>query len=764
MTFNWDSVPALRILLPFIAGIGLATFLNYHYFRYEAWCVTLSLLLCLPVLLVWQRPLQERRYEWIFGLIGSLALVGLGYIDTVMQNSFYNDPRHFANYVSDSSFVIARLIEPVAEKERTYKAVVEVAYLSENNRPLQSVKGKAIVYLQKDSSSRAATLQYGDLLLTNATFQRVKGSLNPAGFDYAAYLAMSDIYHQAYASDISWVKLGQNESHAFWRWVYNLRSYCIDAIEQYVDSGDPYRSNQVERAVALALLIGNTDLIDDDILQAYSHTGAMHILAVSGMHVVIFWGLLNWVLGFLDKRGRKGRLFKAALCLFAIWTFALVSGFSPSVARAAVMFSLVLVGQQLDYRANIYNTMAVAALLLLIAQPLTLFHVGLQLSFLAVLGIVYFQSKIGRLFAFTTSWGYKISLFCQAFLPLSIARNHLGKRLTTLPAHSGKYMGEMAATTIAAQIATMPLTLYYFHQFPVYFLIANLLVVPLSGLALYCGFSLLFFAKWCDSLAILAGKATYLLIYLTNSALLFIGKLPGAVVDGFSISWYGMLLLYAMTALLTAFFLQKEARFLKAAMLLAIVGLWGIVLKQYHVARQHEIVFYHIANGTAIDLIAGPKAISVSDSIGATNKSTTFYKQPYRWQLGINTVVELPLDTLQWGMASNADNSRPPTFTYKDSNAHIWGPMVTFGNRKILLFDKAQAQYDPTDTLSVDYLYLCKNPYVDLTCLAEKVNFRRVVMDASNSQWRINSWEYQLEKLGIAYYSIKNNKALVLKW
>lgn len=764
MTFQWDSIPALRVLLPYMIGIGGISILSdYCYFQTPIFALTGFLLVGLLLLRLLKRPLQQRRYEWLFGLLGSLALVGLGYSNAAIQDGRCNDPQHFTRRQTDSSFVVARLLEPIAEKERTYKAVVEIKYiLSGVGATWPATTGKAIFYLQKDSSNRAAQLQYGDFILTNATLKPVTGALNPAGFDYAAYLAMSGIYHQAYVSDIHWEKLGLNQGSAFWRWIYNLRDYCIQVIETYIDSGDPYCNNQTEQAVALALLIGNTDLIDDDILQAYSHTGAMHILAVSGMHVAIFWLLLNWLLGFLDKYGRKGRLTKAVLCLFAIWTFALVSGFSPSVARAAVMFTLVLVGQQLNYQANAYNTMAVAALFLLALYPLTLFHVGLQLSFLAVLGIVYFQSKIKQLLSFTINWGQKCGLFLQAFLPLFISRSRAGKKIAQLPAYFGKQIGELSAATLSAQIATMPLTLYYFHQFPVYFMLANLLAVPLSGFALYSGFALLFVGKWVW-IATIVGKLTYWLIYFTNQALLFMGHLPGAVINGFAISWAGMVLLYLLTVALTGFFMQKDSRFLKWAALLTLIGLWGVLLRQYKIAQQHELVCYHIANGTAVDLVAGNKVVSITDSIGATDKANVYYKQPYRQQLGVTQIEDIPINTLQWQMAQNNSNASE-VYTYKNNDVSIFGQIVNFSGQTVFFFNNKHEKFDPTDTLQIDYLYLCGNAFVDLSCLAEKVHFKHVIIDASNSQWRIDRWAKQLDELGVAYYSIKNNKALTLKW
>ena len=264
--------------------------------------------------------------------------------------------------------------------------------------------------------------------------------------------------------------------------------------------------------IALALLLGQKGSLDKEIMDAYSETGTMHILAVSGLHVGIIYALL-----LLPVRGLKStskiRFFYLLLVVLLIWVYALLTGFSPSVVRAAAMFSLVTLGQMRKRKASIWNTLAFSALMILVIDPDVIFDIGFQLSYLAVAGIVGIQPLM-------VGW----------WLP----RNSILE-----------YFWQLATVSLAAQLVTFPLSILYFHQFPTYFLLANLLVVPLAFVIMAVGVPFMFLA-WIPKLGEVMGWVVDWLIFLQNQLTMMIQVLPGGTIEGLVISFSGVLLVWGL--------------------------------------------------------------------------------------------------------------------------------------------------------------------------------------------------------------------------
>ena len=214
---------------------------------------------------------------------------------------------------------------------------------------------------------------------------------------------------------------------------------------------------------------------------AYASTGTTHIMAVSGLQVGLLFAALTWGLQALFGRVRGFRLWSALLGLAVIWSYAFLTGLSASVLRATVMFTFVIAGRALGRQEMIFNTLAVAAFALLVWNPFLVVDVGFQLSFLAVLSIVYLQPRIA-------GW--------LAVEPYFYARQHpwhsrVRRRSWQVGGWALDKIWQATALSLAAQVATFGLGLYYFHQFPLSFLVSNLVAVPISSGAVYVGLALL---------------------------------------------------------------------------------------------------------------------------------------------------------------------------------------------------------------------------------------------------------------------------------
>mgnify|MGYP001169641341 CR=1 FL=1 len=192
-----------------------------------------------------------------------------------------------------------------------------------------------------------------------------------------------NIHQQAFKKSNQRIQTGHNAAKIFITQSIYARNRLLSILKQAQLKGDEF-------AVASALLVGYTDKLDADLLSAYSQTGAMHILSVSGLHVGIVFVVLNTLLLFLD-RFKYGLIVKALILIFFLWIYAFISGLSPSVIRSAIMFSFIAYGKSLKKNSTIYNTLAASALLMLLYDPFYLFDVGFQLSYLAVIGIVAIQ-------------------------------------------------------------------------------------------------------------------------------------------------------------------------------------------------------------------------------------------------------------------------------------------------------------------------------------------------------------------------------------
>ena len=217
-----------------------------------------------------------------------------------------------------------------------------------------------------------------------------------------------------------------------------------------------------ELAVASALILGYKDDLGEELKHSYSSAGATHVLAVSGLHVGIIFLVLNFLLNILDKNDRF-KISKAILLICFLWAYATITGLSPSVVRAATMFSFVTIGKSFGKSSSIYNTLCASAFVLLVYNPYLIMEVGFQLSYLAVVGIVYFQSIIYK-------WIYVKNKFL-------------------------KYIWMITSVSIAAQLTTFPLGLLYLHQSPTYLFASNLFVIPGAMLIIGLGI-LLFITSW----------------------------------------------------------------------------------------------------------------------------------------------------------------------------------------------------------------------------------------------------------------------------
>ncbi|MEM9417336.1 MAG: ComEC/Rec2 family competence protein, partial [Bacteroidota bacterium] len=445
----WSRFPFARITLALTGGILVA-------YSCEGWGCLVGIILAgllfiyvLAIILV--SPAQYHACSALIGLLGLGGVFLMGYL-RFEASEVRRAPDHLMQLNASVVAYEAIVLEDASEKLNRCSVVVAVRRVRVQDTWKQ-VQGKVRLSFPQDTAPQA---RYGDVLLVRGAPSVVPSASNPHEFDYAAFLGLSQVYHQHFLAKNEMAVIGHHAPNLIQAWSFKVLRYCQSLFSQHIHG-------PAARAVVQALVLGQKDALTPAVRSAYAGTGTMHVLAVSGLHVGILYWLVSLLLGLLRPLPYM-RWLSPVLSVGVLWFYAFVTGLSPSVLRATLMFTLVLLAPVLARQSNIYNTLAASAFLLLFWNPRWLFSVSFQLSYLAVLGIVYLQPKIYGSFSIHHPFLNRLWLW--------------------------------ASISIAAQITTFPISVYYFHQFPTYFIVANWVVVPAALLILCFGLLVLGTGFW----------------------------------------------------------------------------------------------------------------------------------------------------------------------------------------------------------------------------------------------------------------------------
>ncbi|MGZ3866406.1 MAG: ComEC/Rec2 family competence protein [Bacteroidia bacterium] len=571
----FNQVPFLRILLPFVAGIaiwlwgqqdvpGLAVFSGIY-----AACVFLFL---------FTLKKTGETSKLLYGITLQVFLFVAGWFICNFTNE-RNDPQHYVNLLSQEPQYFAGFVSEIpAEKAKSIKAEITLQNIRINGE-WKNADGKIIAYFSKNDSSRQ--IEVGQTIVFSGSLQDIQEPLNPHEFDYKKYLALKNIYYSVYLKENTWgVSASQNNSSLF-TFAQKIRKSLLDT---YREIG----LQQNEFALVAALVLGYDDEIDRPLMNAYSHTGTLHVLSVSGLHVGIIYVLLGFILGFLNKN-KKQIWLKVFLILGFLWFFVLLSGFSAPAVRAALMFSLILIGKTLFENTETANIVFVAAFVSLLYNPFWLANAGFQLSYVAVLGIIYLYPYFYNMFTFSSGIGDKIWQLCSV--------------------------------SIAAQIATLPITLYYFHQFPVLFLVTNLVLIPVSIVVMYGGILVLIFSK-ITFLSQAFVWLTTISIKLMNGCALFFDRLPFCVIDNIHLSVLNMLLMYLLIVIVFAAIEFRSAKLLTNSFVIIVVMFFVSVYFDLQIKENNELVIYHSDKSEVVGVFDGTGYTQICDTVDERILST----------------------------------------------------------------------------------------------------------------------------------------------
>lgn len=702
--------PFVRLLVPLLAGILLQLYFFISISPFTLLVVLISLWIIL-LLLHWQ--IKNSRQFTILGIGINLFLVLTGILITRL-----NDEKRLDNGNLQQGMIIGTIIKQPKESTNTIKTILEIEAIRKQNVWI-SANGNIVLYFKKDSV-RPFYLSLGDKIIFDVNIQKPLSPKNPNEFNYKNYLAYHLITKQAFLKAGKWKKIGNNIP------INNISLLASTLQQKTVDILRRANLQQDNFSIISALTVGYKDLLSAKIRRAFSQTGAMHVLAVSGLHVGIIYLILNFFLSFFIKK--KGLWIKTILILSVLWCYALITGFSPSVLRASIMFSFIVIGNNLNRPRNIYNTLAASAFLLLVFNPYNLMELGFWLSYLAVLGIIFFYPKINNLIY----WG------------------------NSLPGRLVEKIWSLISVSIAAQIATFPITLYFFHQFPNYFILTNLFVIPLVSVIVYITM-LLLITSFIPVVFIFVGNILDSILNFMLSGIKWIQLLPGAFTTDIFISKYQLILLFLIVLSFVFILSWRKSIPIFSFLIFLILFLLSSVYSELTYTKQRKFIVYAINQETAYNFIDGKDNIFFS-SLAGKQKKINYHIKGNWLSLGVENEKLLDIRQMnEYYFFRNFMTIQNPHFFLKRN-------FIGFYDKRIVIFN---ADYHfPRKTvvskkIKVDYILLSENSPVEIQTLLRLFDFKMFIIDASNSNYKINRWRNDCRSAGVSYYIVPEQGAFI---
>jgi len=458
----------------------------------------------------------------------------------------------------EEGFWICRAVDFPVKRERSYKIPMDIIGLY-SEAEIHKQKHSIITYIEPDSLTEQ--IGPGDILIAYMKPVRPGKYGNPEEFNYREYLYRKRIFYQVFIKSGSWQIIKKCNKE--------LRYFPVQARQAFVNRLLKITGGGEETGIITALATGSKDYLEEEIRTSYSEAGAMHVLAVSGLHAGLVWYVLNLIFYRL-KTGRLTRFLYYILMIGLLWVYVILTGMSASVTRAGIMLTIVIMTGISGHGSVSYNPVFLSAFLLLLIKPGFLFDVGFQFSYMAVLGILFFHPRIKKLYV-------------------------TGNRIPG-------YVFELISVSISAQAGTFLLSIFYFNKFPLYFLLTNLIVIPLVTLILVMIILSLFF--WCiDPVFHLMIRAESFLTLLMNKGVKSIESLPLSCIHDIYIDRVELIILLTAYVLFHLFIVNKQVASLKCIVVaLTVFLLYGGFRSRFN-KRMPFFVLFNIPGVLALDLV-----------------------------------------------------------------------------------------------------------------------------------------------------------------
>lgn len=661
-------------ILILLAGL-LAGIMCYRYFSINLFSGYLLLFTTLCIFIFIHSILYYKRRQSIFsGVLPFLIFIGLGIVIANLNDPLLSSD-HFSNVnqSKNSKNLILTIRDELKPGFYDQRYIARISQIDS-----QFVSGLVILNILKDTSnSSQLKFQIGDRLFTNQSIEDLKKARNPYQFDYAAYLNSQKIYAQITARNVQILKLSKNKK-SFSGYAHHSRNYLKNKVDNY-----PFHKDS--KAVMNALLLGQRNDLSDELQESYINAGVIHILAVSGLHVGILMLILQLILKPLGNYPRS-RILRGLIVIICIWLFAILTGSSASVLRAATMFSFIQVGILLNQRQASINALIISAFFLILFNPNIIFEVGFQLSYAAVFFIMWLYPILEKV------WQPRNKIL--------------------------KYYWQLVVISFTAQIGVLPLSLYYFHQFPGIFLIANMVIIPALGALLILGIIILIFAS-LDILPLVITSIYDSILIMLNNCVRYLAQYE--------------------SLLITNIYFSAALVFIGYAIIIS----WGSLLQKWNYSK---LCFF------LLTLIALPLSLIISRS--NQSKKRLYILHNYNSSLiaiqdrNKNLIIQSEKDAvIPLSIIANFKENQLVNTVCQDKIEdyyHIEG-------RRVLRVDSL-GLYD-LPLLNPDYILLTHSPKINLDRLISIYPNVQIISDATNYKSYTARWEATCIKQKIPFHN-----------
>ena len=594
---------------------------------------------------------RKRRSQGFFVTFLALASIFMaGYVRRLQQNP-ENDPRHIIHQESSITAYDGIVISDITTRKRSQAMILLVQRVRIKGQ-WREATGKVQCFF---FNQKITGLRYGTKLRIQGAPKALEKPCNPHVIDYNVLLRTQGIHHKHSPSKKALEIRGYAYTHSLKAQILRLRHHLIHRAKNFL------RDKQT-LGIVLALVLGDRSYLDQDVREVYTRSGVMHVLAVSGLHVGLLYALLLLLFYLLGSLFRRPRQYYS-LTLVCLWLYAFLTGLSPSVLRAVGMLSLFILARKLQRDFRLDNILGALAFFFCLYHPCILFDVGFQLSFIAVLSIFYLYKPVASL--------YK-------------------PKGRLLP-----YFWQMTAISLVAQTGTLPISLYYFHFFPTFFLFANWFMLPMTSLLLMLSF-VFFSVLWSDQVASLLAYFLKKIIAYTTKYLTFLANLPHTQLGPFYPSIVAIMLFYTWLFFVYWGCKKKHVLYLSAAFLMMCIGIERFIQHQIKREKQEKIVVYDVGSHTVIASIHGDEAILLTDQ--TLHIFTSYYKYQIKPSLdfwGVKRIKQSPLQ--HNNKASNAEITQQGI------------PIYSCHARRIIVLHQAMPKPTQEQTSVIDLLVVAGN-------------------------------------------------------
>ena len=661
--------PAARISICFILGL-----LFFKWYQPIPIVVFSGVLFCGFLLIL--THFFDKKFSYFkiyFGVLTLLISFLIGISSAIINKETYN-ANHYTNQIHDS------------EKQYFIGLIINEKLKStlKNNRYISFIKsidgkkscGKVILNIKKTIPEN--DLAIGANLVVKSKVYKNLNTINPNQFDYGKYLENQEIYAQLYTQSDQ-IKIGKNTA-TIWSLFSNFRNKIIAnlAISKIKNE---------ELNVLIALLVGQQQDISPEVLKDYQYAGAVHVLSVSGLHVGFILLFIVFILKPIPN-SKKGSFLKLLLILLSLWIFGILAGLAPSVVRSVAMFSIVAVGNHLRRTVNTYHTLLVSMFIILLFKPSFLFDIGFQLSYLALFFILWLQPILSSI-----------------WLP----KNKVVK-----------YFWDIITVSFAAQIGAMPLSIYYFHQFPGLFFITNIIVLPLLGVIMIVGLFAIIIACF-GIVPFFIAKPLELMITLLNYIIHWVASFESFIVKNISFSYEMLLVSYMMIVLIILWLEIPNFKRLSIA-LSSVLLLQGIyIFTKYKSENADELIVFNLRKCSIItERRHNFVAVYSNDSILQS--------------LNNNQIIQ---SYLVGNFCKIKEKNKLQNLLF-------------FNNKKILIIDSSSVY---VKYIKPDILILTNSPKLNLLRLLSIWKPEQIIVDGSNFKSYVELWEATCKQEKIPFHN-----------